>query len=51
MFTGNILTGMELFDQLGQHTKVNLVNIKTNPVLAATLFKFKTPKGVDVVEQ
>ena len=39
------------FDQLGQHTDVRLSHIKTNPVLSTTLFQFKIPKNVDVVEQ
>ena len=50
-FEGPMLTGIELFDQLGQHTDVTLSKIKNNPTLASTLFKFITPKGVDVVEQ
>lgn len=50
-FDGDALIGIELFDQLGQHTNVHLSNIKTNPTLSSTLFKFKIPKGVDVVEQ
>jgi outer membrane lipoprotein carrier protein len=51
IFQGEILTGLELYDQLGQHTDVRLSNIKTNPILAESTFRFKTPKGVDVVEQ
>ncbi len=51
IFTGEVLTGMELYDQLGQQTDVRLSNIKTNPTLADSTFQFKTPKGVDVVEQ
>lgn len=51
IFAGDTLTGIELFDQLGQHTDVNLTQVKNNPQLAPNLFKFKTPKGVDVVEQ
>lgn len=51
VFVGNELRGLELFDQLGQHTDVKLSSIKNNPKLPANLFKFKTPKGVDVVEQ
>lgn len=49
-FTKDTLTGMELFDQLGQHTFVSLTQIKLNPKLADRLFQFKPPKGVDVVE-
>ncbi len=50
-FDGALLSGIELFDQLGQHTDVHLTNSKANPKLAANLFQFKPPKGVDVVEQ
>jgi outer membrane lipoprotein carrier protein len=50
-FNGDQLDGLELFDQLGQHTFVHLSNVKLNPKLNETLFQFKTPKGVDVVEQ
>lgn len=51
IFEKNTLVGMELFDQLGQHTLVNLTNVKTNLTLSASLFKFTPPKGVDVVKQ
>ncbi|ETO92733.1 outer membrane lipoprotein chaperone LolA [Legionella oakridgensis] len=50
-FEGNTLRGIELFDQLGQHTTVHLNRIKINQKLASNLFKFKVPKGVDVVKQ
>lgn len=51
MFVGNALSGIILFDQLGQQTDVHLSQVKTNPTLAPALFQFKTPKGVDVVKQ
>ncbi len=51
IFKNNILTGIEMFDQLGQHTIVNLSKIKTNPKVAAKLFQFQPPKGMDVVQQ
>lgn len=51
VFEGSMLSGLELYDQLGQHTDVILSQIKNNPTLAPTLFKFITPKGVDVVRQ
>ena len=50
-FQGNALSGMVLFDQLGQRTDVQLSQIKINPTLSKALFQFNTPKGVDVVEQ
>lgn len=51
IFEGEVLKGIELFDQLGQHTYVTLSNIKKNPNLSPSLFKFKAPKGVDVIRQ
>jgi outer membrane lipoprotein carrier protein len=51
MFHQNLLSGLELFDQLGQVTTVQLSQGKLNPKLAAALFQFKPPKGVDVVQQ
>ncbi len=51
MFRQNLLVGLELFDQLGQVTSVQLSQAKLNPKLAAALFQFKPPKGVDVVQQ
>ena len=50
-FTGNALDSIELFDQLGQHTTVQLVKVSINPKLSASLFSFTPPKGVDVVQQ
>lgn len=51
VFSKNVLCAIEMFDQLGQHTIVNLTNVKSNPKLAASLFQFKPPKGTDVVQQ
>ncbi|MBA2709758.1 MAG: outer membrane lipoprotein chaperone LolA [Tatlockia sp.] len=51
IFSKNILTGIEMFDQLGQHTVVNLTKVKTNPKVPAKLFQFQPPKGMDVVQQ
>jgi outer membrane lipoprotein carrier protein len=51
IFTADNLTGLELHDQLGQTTTVKLNQIKSNPKLAAKLFQFKPPKGVDIVKQ
>jgi len=51
IFTGDTLTGLELYDQLGQITYVSLLKIKANPKLDTRLFQFKPPKGVDVVQQ
>lgn len=50
-FAGSSLTGMELFDQLGQRTSVRLSGVQVNSSLSPSLFKFTPPKGVDVVRQ
>lgn len=50
-FKGETLAGIEFFDQLGQHTKVQLTEVNTNPNLKANLFQFHPPKGTDVVRQ
>ena len=50
-FSNNVLTGLVLYDQLGQVTSVHLSNARLNPHLNAGLFHFKPPKGVDVVQQ
>ncbi|KTC81789.1 outer membrane lipoprotein chaperone LolA [Legionella cincinnatiensis] len=51
VFRQDLLTGLELYDQLGQVTTVQLTQIKLNPKLTSNMFQFKTPKGVDVVQQ
>lgn len=51
VFEGETLSRLELDDQLGQHTLVNMTHVKTNPQLSNALFQFKPPKGVDVVRQ
>lgn len=50
-FGGDVLTGIELFDPLGQQTTVKLTHVKNNASLGTHLFQFKPPKGVDVVKQ
>lgn len=51
IFDAQTLTQMTLFDQLGQQTEIHLSHVKQNPKLAAKLFHFTVPKGVDVVQQ
>lgn len=50
-FTADRLSSIDFFDQLGQHTTLQLSQVQNNPVLPLHLFLFKPPKGVDVVEQ
>lgn len=51
IFTKDNLTGLELYDQLGQTTLVKLVQIKSNPKLSSQLFQFKAPRGTDIINQ
>ncbi len=43
--------GLSFVDSLGQHTTINFTAVKINQNLPASLFKFKRPKGVDLVSQ
>ncbi len=51
IFADHALDTLEMFDQLGQHTIVNLKNVKNNQTLSLDLFRFEPPKGVDVIRQ
>ena len=44
------LRAMELRDSFGQTTRIEFSDIRRNPVLAATLFRFTPPAGVDVIQ-
>ena len=48
-FRDNALAEMELVDNFGNTTKLVFSNMKKNPNIAATRFKFTPPKGVDVL--
>ncbi|WP_367605915.1 outer membrane lipoprotein chaperone LolA [Legionella sp. W05-934-2] len=50
-FNQDKLVQLVLYDQLGQKTTVDLASIRTNPTVPMSQFKFKPPKGVDVVKQ
>ena len=47
---GKTLAAMELFDQLGGHTKLVFSDLKANVAVAADMFHFTPPKGADVLE-
>lgn len=49
-FKGNTLDTMELYDHLGQMTRIRFSGIQRNPRLAADTFSFTAPAGVDVLE-
>jgi len=48
-FADGGLAAMELRDNFGQRTYLKFSGIRNNPTLAADLFRFKPPKGVDVL--
>jgi outer membrane lipoprotein carrier protein len=48
-FNKGELASMFLADKLNQITQVNFTNSKRNPTLAADLFSFTPPAGVDVI--
>lgn len=48
-FRGNTLVAMELKDNFGQQTYLRFTDVKNNPSLGGNLFRFKPPKGVDIL--
>ncbi len=48
-FAGGEIRVMELFDRLGQTTRVEFFDVVRNPVLGGELFSFSPPEGVDVI--
>ncbi|PKM12198.1 MAG: outer membrane lipoprotein carrier protein LolA [Gammaproteobacteria bacterium HGW-Gammaproteobacteria-3] len=46
-----VLGGMELSDNFGQLTRIYFSNVKINPPLKNSLFKFTPPEGVDIFEE
>lgn len=46
-----VLQGMALKDSLGSRTLIRFGNVKLNPSLDRNLFKFRPPKGVDVINE
>jgi outer membrane lipoprotein carrier protein len=50
-FRDGDLAAMELFDNLGQKTRIAFQDIRRNPSLERRLFEFTPPEGVDVVDE
>jgi len=50
-FSGGKPVMMVLNDSLGQTTSIKFSNIKLNPSINSSQFKFTPPKGVDVINQ
>lgn len=49
-FRGAAPLGIDLRDSLGQNTQILLSNVKTNIVLADSVFEFTVPAGVDLID-
>jgi len=50
-FVGDKLKFMELKDTFGQLTRLTFSNLKINQTIDSSVFKFKIPKGVDVIDE
>lgn len=51
LFRAHQLVQLELFDALGQRTQITFHHIETNKPLKSSLFHFKPPKGVDIIDE
>lgn len=50
-FTDGRITDMRLQDNLGHMTAIRFKNIALNPTLSASLFNFKIPANIDVIDE
>jgi outer membrane lipoprotein carrier protein len=50
-FLKNEIHEMELQDHLGHTTQIAFYNIKMNPTLSSSLFSFKPPVNIDVIDE
>ena len=48
-FRDGLLAAMELNDNFGQKTQLKFTGMRNNPPIGGDLFKFKPPKGVDIL--
>ncbi|NTV93848.1 MAG: outer membrane lipoprotein chaperone LolA [Thiobacillus sp.] len=48
-FRDNTLVAMELKDNFGQKTNLKFTGMKNNPPIGGDLFRFKPPRGADVL--
>jgi len=51
VFDGQQLSQMILYDNLGQMTKITFSDVKVNPKLDDSTFKFKPPANIDIITQ
>ncbi len=48
-FDASGLAALEIWDNFGQRTRIDLAGLERNPKLPPDLFKFTPPQGVDVI--
>ncbi len=48
-FDATGLAALEILDNFGQHTRIQLTGLERNPKLPPDLFRFTPPQGADVV--
>ena len=49
-FTNDMLSVLELFDSLGQMTRITMTNVRMNPVLDPSVFSPEIPDDFDVID-
>ncbi|MSR08037.1 MAG: outer membrane lipoprotein chaperone LolA [Gammaproteobacteria bacterium] len=49
-FDGAELRRLVLDDRLGQQTRIDLTEVRTNPRVSPEVFRFQTPAGADVID-
>jgi len=49
-FDGAELRRLLLDDRLGQQTRIDLTEVRTNPRVSPEVFRFQTPPGADVID-
>lgn len=50
-FQNQTIKKMQLQDNVGHITQIDFLNVKTNVSLAPSLFNFKAPKNIDVIDE
>lgn len=48
-FVNNKISQMQLYDNLGQKTQINFSGVTSNESVSNNAFRFRVPKGVDII--
>lgn len=49
-FVGERIDGVEMVDAFGQVTRIRFSQVERNPALEASLFEFRPPPGIDILQ-